>query len=205
MIIGICGLIGSGKDTIADFLVKEHNFQKLSFADKLKDSVAEMFEWDRQLLDGKTDESRAWREKSDEFWSKEMGRDITPRYVLQVFGTECMRDGFYDGVWVSLAKKKILDNPNINWVIPDVRFPNEIKAIKNLGGKIIWVTRGELPEWYDDAVKAVSGSNYHLNEMKRRQIHSSEWAWVDTKFDNVIANDNTIDDLYNTVKSIISN
>ena len=108
MIIGICGLIGSGKDTIADFLVKEHNFKKLSFADKLKDSVAEMFEWDRQLLDGKTDESRAWREKSDEFWSKEMGRDITPRYVLQVFGTECMRDGFYDGVWVSLAKKKIL-------------------------------------------------------------------------------------------------
>ncbi len=147
MIIGICGLIGSGKDTIADFLVKEHNFQKLSFADKLKDSVAEMFEWDRQLLDGKTDESRAWREKSDEFWSKEMGRDITPRYVLQVFGTECMRDGFYDGVWVSLAKKKILDNPDINWVIPDVRFENEANMIKEINGEVWWVKRGQIPIW----------------------------------------------------------
>jgi len=49
MIIGICGLIGSGKDTIADYLVKEHNFIKLSFADKLKDCVAEMFDWNRDL------------------------------------------------------------------------------------------------------------------------------------------------------------
>ena len=54
MIIGICGLIGSGKDTIADYLVTNYNFKKLSFADKLKDSVATMFDWDRELLDGKT-------------------------------------------------------------------------------------------------------------------------------------------------------
>jgi len=144
MIIGICGLIGSGKDTIADYLVNDHNFVKLSFADKLKDSVAEMFDWDRNLLDGKTDESRAWREQLDPFWSKEMGRDITPRFVLQVFGTECMRDGFYDGVWVSLAKKKIIDNPQINWVIPDVRFENEAEMIKDIKGEVWWIKRGQL-------------------------------------------------------------
>ena len=40
MIIGICGLIGSGKGTVADILVENHNFEKLSFADKLKDGVA---------------------------------------------------------------------------------------------------------------------------------------------------------------------
>ncbi len=50
MIIGICGLIGSGKDTIAEYLIKEHNYIKLSFADKLKDSVATMFDWDRELF-----------------------------------------------------------------------------------------------------------------------------------------------------------
>ena len=49
MVIGICGLISSGKDTIADYLIKEHNFRKISFADKLKDSVAAMFDWDREL------------------------------------------------------------------------------------------------------------------------------------------------------------
>ena len=43
MIIGITGLIGSGKGTVADILVEEHNFIKLSFADKLKDGVATVF------------------------------------------------------------------------------------------------------------------------------------------------------------------
>jgi hypothetical protein len=148
MIIGICGLIGSGKDTIADYLVEQHNFQKMSFADKLKDAVAQMFEWDRQLLDGKTDESRAWREQPDAYWSKELGKSVTPRYALQMFGTECMRNGFYDGIWVSLAKKKIMDNPQINWVIPDVRFVNEADMIKTVGGLVWWVKRGTLPLWF---------------------------------------------------------
>ena len=49
VIIGVCGLIGSGKDTIADYLISEHNFQKISFADKLKASVGVMFGWDRVL------------------------------------------------------------------------------------------------------------------------------------------------------------
>ena len=132
MIIGICGLIGSGKGTVADTLVTTYGFQKLSFADKLKDAVSEMFEWPRQMLEGKTPQSRDWRERPDAFWSSEMGKDITPRHVLQVFGTECMRHGFFDGVWVSLVKKKIQENPNTNWVLPDTRFPNEVNMIKNL-------------------------------------------------------------------------
>ena len=57
MLIGICGLIGSGKDTVAQNLIDNHNFVKISFADKLKDAVASMFSWDRELLDGKTDKS----------------------------------------------------------------------------------------------------------------------------------------------------
>ena len=63
MIIGVCGLIGGGKGTVGDILVEQYDFKKLSFADKLKDAVAEMFDWDRALLEGITDESRNWREK----------------------------------------------------------------------------------------------------------------------------------------------
>ena len=72
MIIGICGLIGSGKGSAADILVEEHNFTKISFADKLKDGVASVFNWDRNNLEGDTDDSRAWREEPDKFWTKEV-------------------------------------------------------------------------------------------------------------------------------------
>ena len=58
MIIGICGLIGCGKGTVGDILVENHGFTKLSFADKLKDGVATVFNWDRQMLEGDTVESR---------------------------------------------------------------------------------------------------------------------------------------------------
>ena len=59
MIIGICGLIGSGKGTVADILEQEHGFIKVSFADSLKDAVAAVFGWPRSLLEGDTEESRS--------------------------------------------------------------------------------------------------------------------------------------------------
>jgi hypothetical protein len=191
MIIGICGLIGSGKDTIADQLVQNYSFKKLSFADKLKDSVASMFDWDRELLDGKTKESRDWREQEDKFWSKEMGQSITPRFVLQKFGTECMREGFYDGIWVSLTKKKILDNPAVKWVIPDVRFENEAKMIKEIGGEVWWVKRGQLPMWF---------RMYQDIGQTPKDIHPSEWAWANVSFNKVFENNSTIDALRNQVQ-----
>jgi hypothetical protein len=191
MIIGICGLIGSGKDTIADYLTKDHNFVKISFADKLKDAVAEMFNWDRELLDGKTDASRLWREQEDPFWTKELGKSVTPRYVLQVFGTECMRGGFYDGIWVSLVKKKLLENPKINWVIPDVRFENEANMIKEVNGQVWWVKRGTLPMWF---------RMYQDIGQKPKDIHPSEWAWANVNFDAVLENNSTVAGLKNQVQ-----
>ena len=68
MIIGICGLIGSGKGTVSDYLVEEYNFEKISFADKLKDAVSELFGWNRQMLEGDTPGSRQWREEVDTFF-----------------------------------------------------------------------------------------------------------------------------------------
>lgn len=190
MIIGVCGLIGSGKGTVADMLVAEHGFVKVSFADKLKDAVSEMFDWPRDMVEGDTNESREWREKVDEFWTKETGRQITPRLVLQEFGTECMRQGFYDGIWVSLVKKRILDNPTTNFVVPDTRFPNEIKMIQELGGKVWWVRREQLPGWFVD---------YRISAVEPNDIHSSEWAWGRTSFDEIIDNNETVTELRNQV------
>ena len=83
MLIGLVGLSGSGKDTVADFLVKDHGFKRDSFAKSLKDAVSAIFGWDRQLLEGATQESRMWRERIDPYWSNKLNRTVTPRYVLQ--------------------------------------------------------------------------------------------------------------------------
>ena len=186
MIIGICGLIGSGKGTVADILVENHNFEKLSFADKLKDGVASVFSWDRDMLEGDTDRSRIWREKTDVFWSNETGREVTPRLVLQLFGTDCMRNGFFDGIWVSLVKQKILENPDKNWVIPDVRFPNEVKTIQSVQGEVWQVRRGELPSWFLDK---------RDNNIYPLTVHASEWAWIDKdeSFEQIIQNDDSLE------------
>jgi dephospho-CoA kinase len=56
MLVGVVGLIGSGKGTVADRLAQKHNFRKDSFAKSLKDAVSSMFNWDREMLEGKTDE-----------------------------------------------------------------------------------------------------------------------------------------------------
>lgn len=195
MIIGIVGLIGSGKGTVADILVEEHDFKKISFADALKDGVAAMFGWDRKLLEGDTVESREWRETPNEFWTKETGKEITPRLILQLVGTECMRDGFYDGIWVSLVKKKLLTYNQENWVIPDTRFPNEVDMIKSIGGNIWRVKRGEDPDWYDP---------YRENNIEPIDVHPSEFKWVRSDFDQVIDNNSTLDDLQLKVKNLIS-
>jgi len=202
MIIGICGLIGSGKGSVGDILV-EQGFTKVSFADKLKDGVATIFGYNRAMLEGDTDESRNWREQPDDFWSQETGRTITPRIILQEFGTDCMRNGYYDGVWVSLLKQQVLDNPG-NYVIPDVRFRNEQDMIRELGGEIWRVQRGDVPEWYGCAMlDNTTGSNL----MESYDVHVSEYKWIDmnNKFNATIYNNGTLEQLKQLVLNEISN
>lgn len=199
-VIGICGLIGSGKGTVADILVENFGYEKISFADKLKDGVAAVFGWDRDMLEGDTDRSRLWREKPDEYWTQETGSEVTPRLVLQLFGTDCMRNGFFDGIWVSLVKQKIIDNPDNHYVIPDVRFPNEMSVITELGGEVWQVRRGERPDWWATAV-GVNKANAHEenNSMKVvfPEVHASEWHWVNTDehFNQIIENNSTLQEL----------
>ena len=206
MIIGITGLIGSGKGTVADILVDEHDYIKLSFADKLKDGVATVFGWDRSMLEGDSLESREWRETVDEFWTKETGREITPRLVLQEFGTDCMRNGFYQGIWVSLLKQEILNNSQNNYIIPDVRFSNEIKVIKDIGGQVWNVRRGELPNWWGYAIQDNNNTKSSLMKDYHSDVHQSEWRWIDKdeQFDIIIQNNDTIKALYSKVSAGLS-
>ena len=192
-IIGIAGLIGSGKDTVANHLIDSHSFRRIKFADKLKDGVAAIFEWPRELLEGDTDESRKWRETPDAFWTKELGEEITPRYVLQKFGTE-VRDGFHVHTWTILLKKTILQNPHIDYVIPDVRFPHEDKIIKELGGEMWKVSRGDDPDWFTDYVE---------ENITPKHAHPSEWKWAKIDFDWHVKNNSTVSELYKQVDKML--
>jgi len=208
MIIGVCGFIGSGKDTIADYLVNFHGFRRESFANTLKDAVSAVFGWDRVMLEGRTKQAREWREQRDEWWSNRLGREITPRWVLQYWGTEVCRKGFHDDIWIASLENK-LRNSTDDIVISDCRFPNEIKSIRDAGGIIVWVKRGELPEWYDWAESANRGQSGNMSwaiskhNLEKAGIHASETAWVGTKFDAILENDSSIDDLFDKVKSLV--
>jgi hypothetical protein len=203
MIIGICGFIGSGKDTAADFLVNFHGFRRDSFAGTLKDAVASVFNWDRELLEGRTKEARAWREQVDPWWAERLNMpNLTPRLVLQLWGTEVCRRGFHDDIWIASVENK-LRNSKDSIVISDCRFPNEIASIKNAGGKVIWVQRGITPHWYDVAVQANRGVEAAQRFLVQEGIHASETAWAGTQFDAIIDNDGSLDDLYVQLKSLV--
>jgi hypothetical protein len=203
MIIGVCGFIGSGKDTIADYLVNFHEFRRESFASTLKDAVSAVFGWDRTMLEGRTKEAREWREQVDPWWAARLDMPtLTPRWVLQYWGTEVCRKAFHDDIWIASLENK-LRNSKDHVVISDCRFPNEIKSIKDAGGKIVWVKRGELPDWYELAIAANQGHNWAVQDLKMRKIHASETAWVGTAFDQIIENNSTIDELYAQANSLL--
>jgi hypothetical protein len=205
MIIGICGFIGSGKDTVADYLVNFHEFRRESFANTLKDAVSSVFGWDRTMLEGRTKEAREWREQVDPWWAERLAMPtLTPRWILQYWGTEVCRRGFHDDIWIASLENKLRTSKD-SVVISDCRFPNEIASIKNTGGKIIWVQRGELPDWYDLALaENLKNSEAAKFELTKRKVHASETAWVGTDFDHVIENNGTIDELYKKIALIIS-
>ena len=203
MIIGVCGFIGSGKDTIADYLTNFHEFRRESFANSLKDAVAQVFGWDRTMLEGRTKSAREWREQVDPWWAERLNMpNLTPRWVLQYWGTEVCRKAFHDDIWIASLENK-LRNSTDDIVISDCRFPNEIKSIKDAGGIVIRVVRGPEPDWYQVAEYANEGQEIFKQKLKELGIHASETAWVGTKFDFVLDNNETIDDLYTQVKSVI--
>jgi hypothetical protein len=212
MIVGLVGWIGSGKGTVADILVDHHDFFKESYANSLKGACSAIFGWDRKFLEGDTSESRLWREQPDKWWSEKLGREFSPRLALQLMGTEAGRDVFHPDLWVHTVMRRCNQAPWNNYVIADVRFPNEIKSIQESGGKIVWVRRGELPEWYSCALKQnktpedelwVLEDKNELMEQKYPDVHYSEWAWIGCSYDISFDNNGPIEELRSKVDFLV--
>ena len=215
MIIAICGLIGSGKDTIASHLVENYSYERYSWAIPLKDMTAQLFGWDRDMLEGTTAQQRLMREQIDLEWTERLnskekfGAYWTPRFALQYIGTEVMRNALHPDIWVLAGMQRISGKKNV--VIPDTRFTNEIKGIRELGGVIWNVQRGPLPEWYIKLAELKEDPNIgpDIIEWFMREnypeVHASEYSWHGTEFDAVFYNDGSIESLKQSVDLKISN
>lgn len=128
IIIGICGTMGTGKDTTADYFVENYGFKKMAMADPLKHAVKDLFSVD-----------------ADTLWGPSENRTPRVRKLLQVLGTDVARD-FDPDIWVNKTKERISswmkrgvdlydhtahprDDMERYVVISDIRFPNEAKML----------------------------------------------------------------------------
>ena len=160
MIIGLTGLKGAGKTTMAQVMVEEFGFRRIGFADAIKSIVVELFDLYHEQV---------WGEEKDQV-DKRWG--LTPRYIMQKVGTEVGRE-IHPDVWVRTLERAILDDelderryewedwaeheigsqpncPTRHWVIDDVRFPNEAAMIAKFTGFVWRVDAGKrLPESAD--------------------------------------------------------
>lgn len=202
MLIGLIGFMGSGKGTVGDILQNEFGYEQDSFARPLKDAVAAIFGWDRQLLEGATPASRLWREVPDPFWSEKFGYPFTPRLALQRMGTEAGRNVFHNDIWViSLLQR----SQHKNVVVTDVRFKNEVEALRKNQGILIRIRRGPNPDWYHTALCANRGNSAAEEEMKQLGIHQSEWDWIGCDVHHTIYNDGTLADLKSNSRGLVEN
>tara|TARA_Y100001972_G_C7658627_1_gene331934 strand:+ start:1219 stop:1881 length:663 start_codon:yes stop_codon:yes gene_type:complete len=205
MIVGLVGFIGSGKDTVAKEFVDRGCVQD-SFAGPLKDLCSSVFGWPRDLIEGDSLESRDFRETPDMFWTKKLGvPNFTPRLALQLIGTDVLRKNFSQDIWLNSLEYRIRQNFNTSpcVVISDARFRNELDLIKEMGGVVIWVQRGELPEWYNIASTAHENAvSRKIMETKYRDVHESEWNWAGYPVDYIIENNGSLEDLSKQVEGI---
>lgn len=185
-LIGISGKIGSGKDTVAEIIQHLTNPMELDmfpyevkkFAGKLKTIASiltgipvEKFE-DQEFKkeDLGIEWSYAYPGEYYDDGSPVMVR-MSVRQLLQKLGTEAMREGLHNNVWVNALLADY--NENSNWLVTDTRFLNEAKAIKDLGGVVLRIER----------------STCQLG------THPSETALDDYTFDYVIHNNGSKEDL----------
>jgi hypothetical protein len=174
-ILGFAFRMQVGKTTCAKYLESKYDFRRDSFARSLKDGIG-------KTVFGLTDEQLndpIMKETMDPFW------EMTPRKIMQLAGTEAMRNTFDQDIWVKTLLKRISATPDkISFAIDDVRYHNEAAAIKKMGGKIILINR----EY------SIYPSHTHISETEMASYQD---------YDGVLDNSGTFTYLYKQLDKLI--
>jgi hypothetical protein len=209
-LIGVSGHMGSGKDTVGEIIkyltspeaIRKGSFSKckeMGYAYETKWSIekfAAKLKLVAQILTGvpayKFEDRKFKESEMPSAWNslEQSGRyktskPMTYRTLLQRLGTEAMRNGLHTNVWVNAL---FADYEQHNWIITDMRFPNEFDAVKKRGGITIYIHRPDT-----HSLQSMIG------------VHESETALDNHQFDYAIKNHGSIEDLVKVVRDILIN
>ena len=180
---GITGLMGSGKSTVVDYLVKEYGFDEYAFAQPIK-QIAMIMGFKHIDVYG--------TQEDKESVNPNMG--ISGREFLQKFGTEGMREmmpqilpdldlGDFGSPWIKICDNYLKNRNCMNpIIISDMRFADEAAYLRDRRACLI---------------KIIRPSNKETNHRSETEINS-------IKADITIINDGNLDNLYNQIDELFS-
>lgn len=163
-LIGLAGPARSGKDTVANHLVKTHGFKQFSFSDRLYEEVSKAFRvsveflQDPRIKDTPREEMclkncfdldfyGLFAQKKPPAVIHPLDR-LSPRFILQTWGTEYRRAQDPD-YWIKEAdawvQREAEYDPHCKLVNTSVRYPNECEWIRSIGGRVWHVSRPDCP------------------------------------------------------------
>lgn len=199
-IIGIYSPIPqSGKSTVYGIIAAQKGYARYPFAGPLKELIVQFLI--KLGLTLEQAETLVYEEKEEQVPGLPEGR--TPRYLMQKFGTDFARNQVDQEIWIKMWKASVESAPSdvTGIVVDDVRFPNELKAIREMGGKVWKVVRPQPPQPLISQIKTFLFRffkwGYSVNG------HASEGALENEVFDAVIINDGTIADLCSKVSEAL--
>lgn len=183
MILGISGYAQVGKDTVAGF-TQERGLIPVAFADKLRESMLALDPIVGVVVDADDDgtvntlQVHRYSEAMDQLGYEAAKTQIPEvRALLQRMGTEVGRNVLGGDVWVNALMDSL--DPAKDYVITDMRFPNEWAAVRKASGSTVRIERPGVGPVND---------------------HPSEVSLDGFSFDYVIVNNGTLDDLREKVE-----